>query len=39
MSIYLLYLAAGDLETAEDKFEKAKRELEETVAELTDIGV
>lgn len=29
----------NDLEIAEDKYEKAKKELEETVAELTDMGV
>lgn len=34
---YLILL--DDLEIAEDKYEKAKNDLEATVAELTDLGV
>ena len=39
MLISLSSLILDDLEISEEKYEKAKKELEETVAELTDMGV
>lgn len=35
MNIFLYHV--GDLETAEDKYENAKKELEATLAELADV--
>lgn len=33
----MLSCSSGDLETAEDNYEKAKKELETTIAELGDL--
>lgn len=37
MFVVNFYCIVGDLETAENKYDEAKAELEKTLAELTDI--
>lgn len=37
VNLYCNFSSTGDLEMVEEKYEKAKQELEQTLAELTDM--